>query len=56
MQDPDTLKREVRALILAAKRFGVSEGTVLTFDEAFEMQQEGVKISVRKASQEFLQM
>lgn len=54
LQDPDTQNRELRALILAAKKFGVREGVVLTFDEAFETEREGVKISVRRASQEFL--
>jgi predicted AAA+ superfamily ATPase len=53
LQDPETKNREVRALVSAAERFGVREGVVITLDEEFEIQTQGVKISVRKASEEF---
>jgi predicted AAA+ superfamily ATPase len=50
MQDPATSQREIRGIVSAAKGFGADSALILTFDEAFDIVEEGIKIKVRKAS------
>jgi predicted AAA+ superfamily ATPase len=53
--DTKTKNREIKGLIQACTKFNLSEGVILTFDHAKEIEQDGVKISVVPAWQYFLE-
>ncbi|MDR1579844.1 MAG: ATP-binding protein [Synergistaceae bacterium] len=51
---PETLEREIKGLTLACARFGLREGTVITFDHAEQIQKNGVNITIVPAWKYFL--
>ncbi len=47
--DAKTKQREIKGLAQSCLKFGLSHGTILTFDHAEQLEQEGVKITVMPA-------
>lgn len=54
--DEETRSREIKGLVRAANEFGLKKGTVLVFDGAKELVEEGIKIQVLPAWQYFLEI
>ena len=51
--DVKTKEREIKGLIQACQKFGLSEGIILTFDHTEQLEQEGVRITAVPAWQFF---
>jgi len=51
--EPKTREREIKGLIQTCLKFNLTDGTILTFDHAEQLEQEGVKISILPAWQYF---
>jgi len=49
LRERTTYEREVRAILAAAKVFGVKEATIITYDEDLMIHEGGVEIVVKKA-------
>lgn len=54
LEDAKTKKREIKGLRQACVKFGLAEGTILTFDSTDEWKEEGIKIAVVPTWQFFL--
>lgn len=52
--EPKTKEREIKGLVQSCLKFNLSEGFILTFDHAEQMEQEGVRITVLPTWQYFL--
>lgn len=46
LSDEDTKKREIKGLVETCGKYGLSEGTIVTFEEENEIETEGVKIKI----------
>lgn len=51
--DPKTREREIKGLTQSCLKFHLSEGVILTFDHAEQLEQEGVRITILPAWQYF---
>lgn len=52
--EPKTKEREIKGLVQSCLKFNLSEGFILTFDHAEQLEQEGIRIIVLPAWQYFL--
>ena len=55
LADPDTREREIRGLIAACKRFGLSNGLIISREDNEEFQREGITVTVVPAYKYFLE-
>jgi len=52
--EPKTKEREIKGLVQSCLKFNLSEGFILTFDHAEQLEQEGVRITILPTWQYFL--
>lgn len=54
LADAKMKEREIKGLVQACLKFGLSSGTILTFDQAEQLEHEGIRVNITPAWQFFL--